>query len=119
MRSQPERYDDIAFTGDARRALIDRNISVEEVRQALHEGMVLRVYPETTPTARLLLTWTDREATFGTYDRGRPVHVVASNDDEARRTTIITTYGPDPNHWTDQFQWKRTWTSETNTWRQA
>ncbi len=119
MLPRPEPYDDLGFTGDARRALIDRDISAGEVRQALHEGMVLRVYPETTPTARLLLTWMDREAIFGTYDRGRPVHVVASNNDEARRTTIITTYEPDPNQWIDQFRWKRTWTSETNTWRQA
>ena len=119
MLSRPKPYDDIAFTGDARRALIDRDLSVAEVTQALQEGMGLRVYPETTPTARLLLTWTDRTAIFGTYDRGRPVHVVASNDDDAQRTTVITAYEPDPTQWTDQFRWKQTWTSETNTWRQA
>jgi hypothetical protein len=119
MLSRPEPYADIAFTGDARRALIDRDITVDEVTQALQKGTVLRVYPETTPTARLLLTRTDREATFGTYDRRRPVHVVTSNEDEAQRTTVITAYEPDPSQWTDQFRWKRTWTSETNTWRQA
>jgi len=118
MLSRPEPYEAIAFTGDARRALIDRAISVAEVRQALQAGMVVRVYPETTPTARLLLTWTDREATLGTYEQGRPVHVVASNDDEAERTTIITAYEPEPDRWTDQFRWNPSWTSETNTWRQ-
>lgn len=119
MLSRPEPYDDIAFTGDARHALRERDISVEEVQKALRKGTVLRVYPETTPTARLLLTWTDREATLGTYDRGRPVHVVASNNEEARRTTIITAYEPDPNRWTDDFRWKPSWKSKTNTWRQA
>lgn len=68
MLLRPEPYDDIAFTGDARRALIDRDITTKEVRQALHEGTVLRVYPETTPTARLLLAWTGRKAVLGTYD---------------------------------------------------
>jgi uncharacterized protein (DUF1684 family) len=80
--------------------------------------MVLRVYPETNPTARLFLTWTEREASHGTYERGRPVHVVASNDDEGQQTVVITAYEPDPNRWIDHFRWKPSWTDETNTWRQ-
>ena len=114
---RPEPYDEIAFTGDARRALLDRDITVECVMYTLHQGMVLRIYPETVPVARLLLAWVDQEAMLGTYERGRPIHVVASNNNQSKQTVVITAYEPDPSLWTDQFRWKRTWKDVTHTRR--
>ena len=95
----------------------EEEITYEEVRQVLRAGLVLRRYPEDEPyESRLVLGWVDGPARLGTYDRGRPIHVVAA-DTPKGITWIITVYEPDPTLWEDAFRWKKTWTDTTNTWR--
>lgn len=95
----------------------EENITYEEVERVLREGMVLRRYPEDAPyESRLVLGWTESPALRGTYERGRPIHVVAAGTPSGT-TWIITVYEPDPDLWEDAFRWKKTWTDTTNTWR--
>lgn len=100
---------------DDRRA--EEGITYEHVEYVLQEGVVLRRYPEDEPyESRLVLGWIEESARLGTYDHGRPIHVVAA-DTPSGITWIITVYEPDPDLWEDAFRWKKTWTDPANTWR--
>jgi hypothetical protein len=94
-------------------------LSTADVRSILENGLELRRYPEDTPfESYLVLGWIDGPARLGTYEKGRPIHVVAADDDVNEVTWIITIYEPAPEEWTDQFRWRTKWTSEKNTWRE-
>lgn len=96
----------------------EEDVSLDEVRSVLRNGLVLRRYPEDNPfESYLVLGWIEGPARLGTYARGRPIHVVAADDNRRAVTWIITIYEPDPADWTDQFRWRSTWTSVKNTWR--
>lgn len=112
-------YDRILYRdhGEAKRR--DEGLSTEEVRTVLENGLVLRRYPEDQPfSSDLVLGWIAGPARLGTYEKGRPIHVVAADDDEKRGTWIITIYEPNPDEWTDQFRWRVQWRSKKNTWRE-
>ena len=49
----------------------------------------------------------DSPARHGTYDRGRPIHVVAADDKRGDITYVLTVYEPDPDLWTDDFREKQ------------
>ena len=102
--------------GEAKRR--EEELSTDEVRSILEAGRILRRYPEDTPfPSYLVLGWIDGPARLGTYEKGRPIHSVAADDDENEVTWIITFYEPDPEEWTDQFKWRTRWRSKENTWR--
>lgn len=94
-------------------------VTTADVRSVLEDGLVLRRYPEDQPfESYLVLGWIHGPARLGTYERGRPIHVVAADDDEREVTWIITIYEPDPSEWIDEFKWRALWKSETNTWKE-
>jgi hypothetical protein len=100
--------DRIVYTdhGEEKRRAV--GVSAPEVRAVLANGTVLRRYPEDRPfPSYLVLGWID----------GRPVHVVAADDEDREVTWIITIYEPDPDKWTEGFKWKPEWKSTENTWK--
>jgi hypothetical protein len=76
-----------------------REISREDIRHVLETGETIREYPEDKPFPKyLVLGWTER---------GRPIHVVAADDEAEGVTYVITVYEPDPDLWTDDFREKQ------------
>ncbi len=65
--------------------MAERNTPQAVVLEVLLSGERIRDYPEDKPFASALF--------FG-YDDDRPLHVVASVDEAARQTFIITVYEP-------------------------
>lgn len=77
--------------------MFERNISLDDVRQVVAHGEVIRTYPEDKPfPSRLILGWSGK----------RPVHVVAADDDQ-ENIIIITVYEPDPDLWEEDFRTKK------------
>lgn len=110
----------IIYTDHGEKKRRDEALSTDDVERVLRQGLVLRRYPEDRPfPSRLVLGWIDGPARLGTYDKGRPIHVVASDDNERGVTWIVTIYEPDPDEWTDQFKWRPQWKRAKNTWRET
>lgn len=115
----PSMRNRIVYTdhGEEKRRI--EGVSTADVRSVLENGLVLRRYPEDEPLGSyLVLDWIGGPARLGTYDRGRPIHVVAADDAERAVTWIITIYEPDPEEWTEEFKWRASWKSKTNTWKE-
>ncbi len=75
--------------------MIERQISVEEVRRVLEGGEVIENYPGDFPyPSRVVLGWS------GT----RPLHVVAAFNAEAKETIVITIYEPNMLEWKPGFR---------------
>ena len=78
--------------------MVQRNISVTDVREVLVNGEVIEVYPNDTPyPSRLILGWTNR----------RPIHVVAADNTDTGETIIITAYEPGADQWETGFRRRR------------
>ncbi len=74
--------DKLVFRVHAVRRMVQRQISVDDVRHVLATGEVIENYPDDTPyPSRLILGW------LGV----RPVHVVAADDDDQTGETIVIT----------------------------
>jgi len=91
-------YDRFVFRVHAVQRMAERGITVDDVREVVLNGEVIRDYPDDTPyPSRLILGW-----------RGdRPLHVVAADNHEAQETIIITVYQPDPDQWERDFRSKK------------
>jgi len=78
--------------------MVQRTITVTDVRDVLITGETIETYPDDTPyPSRLVLGW-----------RGRcPLHVVVADNMEANETVIITAYEPDPEQWDLGFRRRR------------
>ena len=78
--------------------MIERQISVSDVRWVVDSGETIEEYPDDRPIpSRLVLGWV----------HGRPIHVVAADDQDGDITIVITVYQPDPNVWYSGFRWRR------------
>jgi hypothetical protein len=71
---------------------IIRQITIQELREAVADGEIIEDYPEDKYGPSCLL--------FGTTKSGRPLHVQCSYP-ERERVKVITLYQPDPEQWTD------------------
>ena len=79
-------YPNLVFRTHAVQSMAQRRINVASVRHVLATGQVIEDYPNDTPyPSQLMLGWTG----------GRPLHIVATDDVNARET-IITVYERDP-----------------------
>lgn len=79
--------------------MFQNELNEEDVRHVVENGETIREYPNDTPyPSRLVLGWRD----------SRPIHVVAADDAENRRTFVVTVYEPDPEIWEPDFRRKRT-----------
>jgi len=85
-----------------------REISRADIRHVLESGEIFDREPDANPFPKYyVIGWVDSPARHGTYDRGRPIHVVAADNERADITYVLTVYEPDPDLWTDDFQEKR------------
>ncbi|HEY6230864.1 MAG TPA: DUF4258 domain-containing protein [Pyrinomonadaceae bacterium] len=77
--------------------MIERGITVAEVRGVLEDGELIEEYNADIPPRYLMLGW------HGT----RPIHVVAEDDPVARETIVVTAYEPDLDRWKAGFRERR------------
>jgi len=77
--------------------MIERGISVAEVRAVLENGEVIEEYRTDTPPRYLILGWSG----------SRPIHVVGEDDPVAGETTVVTAYEPDRKLWKAGFRERR------------
>lgn len=77
--------------------MIERCITVAEVRAVLEGGEVIEEYKADTPPRYLMLGWSGQ----------RPIHVVAEDDPAAGETTVVTAYEPDIRRWKGGFRERR------------
>ena len=88
----------LIFRVHAIQRMFERGISEIEVRDVLENGEIIEAYPNDFPfPSRLVL---------GTSS-GRPIHVVVSDDPQAKTTIVITVYEPDPARWDPTFRHRR------------
>lgn len=85
----------LVFRVHAIQRMFQRQISIDDVRQAMTNGEVIEYYPMDTPyPSRLILG-----------RRGsRPVHVVVADNAESQETIVITVYEPDLSRWEPGFK---------------
>ena len=88
----------LVFRTHALRRMLERQISVDDVRWVLETGETLAEYQGDRPIpSRLVLGWV----------LVRPIHVVAADQEDSEITVVITAYQPDPNAWFRGFRWRR------------
>jgi Domain of unknown function (DUF4258) len=74
--------------------MIERGISVADVRDVLETGEVVERYMADEPPRHLMLGWSGK----------RPIHVVAEDDPVSHETTVVTAYEPDRKIWKSGFK---------------
>jgi hypothetical protein len=98
----------LRLRGHAIERSFEREIPRADIRHVLESGEVFDREPGAKPFPKYyVLGWVDSPARQGSYDRGRPIHVVAADDDEADITYVLTVYEPHPDLWTDDFREKQ------------
>ena len=91
-------YETLVFRVHAVRRMFERGVAESDVRLVLNTGETIQEYPDDTPyPSRLVLA----------HVAGRPLHVVAADNDTAHETIVITVYEPDPNIWQPDFRRKQ------------
>jgi hypothetical protein len=86
----------LIFTDHAIRQMIKRQITDDEVRDAILSGEVIEDYPDDKYSPSCLL--------FGKTQAGRSLHVQCSAPPRVR---VVTAYEPDPDEWRDGRQRRR------------
>lgn len=77
--------------------MIERGITVIDVREVLENGELLEEYKADSPPRYLMLGW----------DGKRPIHVVGEDDPVTDETTIVTAYEPDIKRWKAGYRERR------------
>ena len=77
--------------------MIERGITVAEVRDVLQNGEVIEEYKADLPPRYLMLGWSGKRA----------IHVVGEDDPVTDETTIVTAYEPDMERWKAGFRERR------------
>lgn len=79
----------------AEHRMFARSIKTADVEAVLAGGETIEDYASDTPyPSRLVLGWV----------RGRPLHVVAAENQKDGETIVITAYEPDPAQWNAGFK---------------
>ena len=86
----------LIFTDHAIRQMIKRQITDDEVRDAILSGEVIEDYPDDKYSPSCLL--------FGKTQAWRSLHVQCSAPPRVR---VVTAYEPDPDEWRDGRQRRR------------
>ncbi|GHV02990.1 hypothetical protein FACS189485_04950 [Spirochaetia bacterium] len=74
--------------------LMQRNITIDDVKQALMNGEIIEQYPNDYPYPSCLV--------LGLTVSGKYLHVVCGTNDV--ELWLITAYYPNPDEWTDNFR---------------
>ncbi len=88
------RTDEESFSRHADRERENDNLTIEEVREALLNGMILEQYEDTGRGAGCLIA--------GFTNRGKPVHIVCGEREE--KLIIITVYIPSPPKFKNMYE---------------
>jgi len=89
--------DNIRITKHAQQEMVEENITLNEVLQAIVTGKILENYPEHRRGACCLLN--------GLTQKGRPLHIVCTTAQPV--LIIITVYEPKPPKWITPTQRRR------------
>ena len=92
------RYDHLFFRIHAIERMLEQDISEVEVRDVLENGEVIEETMDQFGARKLLHLH---------VVASRPLHVLTVDDDEARRTQVITAYEPDLDRWQSGFRTRR------------
>ena len=87
----------IAITEHARRRLVERGISVNDIIRCIETGEIIKQYEDDKPFPSCLI--------LGASVDGEYIHVVASHDSEW--IYLITAYQPDTGVWESDFKTKK------------
>ena len=88
----------LVFRVHAIQRMFERGISHDDVVHVIWYGEVILEYPDDTPyPSHLILGWRG----------GRPLHVVAADNDAENQTIIVTAYEPDSKQWESDFRTKK------------
>ena len=74
--------------------MIERQVSVDEVRSVLDTGELIERYAADEPPRYLVLGWSG----------SRPIHVIAEDDPVSCETTVVTAYEPERKLWKAGFK---------------
>ena len=85
----------VRMTFHVQRQCRERNISTEQIEQALTHGKIIKQYPDDKPYPSCLIMFVGP----------RPLHVVASVS--KTEVYVITAYSPDPDIWESDFSTKK------------
>jgi hypothetical protein len=77
--------------------MIERGITVADVRGVLENGELIEEYKADSPPRYLMLGWSGK----------RPIHVVGEDDLVAGETIVVTAYEPDIKRWQAGFRERR------------
>ncbi len=92
-----DRDDNLRFTQHAQQEMVEENIVLDELLEAISQGHILENYAQHRRGACCLLN--------GFTEAGRPVHVVCTTD--CPILIIITVYEPKPPKWITPIQRRR------------
>ena len=88
-------YDrNIAITKHARVRLIEREITIEDIKNAIQTGEIIKQYEDDKPFPSCLI--------LGATEQNEYIHVIASIDNG--NLHIITAYFPDEGEWEADFK---------------
>ena len=88
----------LVFTRHARKRILERGVSLEEIRATLDAPTLVEGYPHDTPyPSRLVLG----------FPCGRPLHLVLAGPTADGDTILVTLYEPDPEQWEPGFTRRR------------
>jgi hypothetical protein len=87
----------IALTKHANYRLDERGISIEDIKNAIKSGEIIRQYEDGEPFPSCLV--------LGKALSGKHIHIVVSNDGDF--LYIITAYFPDATEWGSDYKTKR------------
>lgn len=88
----------LTFRVHAVQKMFERAINVDDVANVIEHGEIIREYSDDIPyPSRLILGWRG----------GRPLHIVAADNDANEETIIITAYEPNPSLWEPDFKVKK------------
>lgn len=91
------RPEQIAITEHARRRLMERGISVNDIIRCIDTGEIITQYEDDKPFPSCLI--------LGTAIDGEHIHVVVSHD--RGWIYLITAYRPDPGVWEPDFKTRK------------
>jgi hypothetical protein len=77
--------------------MIERGITVPDVRDVLENGELIEEYKADSPPRYLMLGWSGK----------RPIHVVGEDDPVTDETTVVTAYEPNIRRWKAGFRERR------------
>ncbi|MBI5218829.1 MAG: DUF4258 domain-containing protein [Bacteroidia bacterium] len=84
----------IIFSNHAVKQMFQRNISVEDVKFVLLNGIIVNEYPDDRPYPSKLLFAVNNE---------RSLHIVCSENQNENKIIVITAYEPSSDIWENDF----------------